>query len=119
MGVIHTALSALSSYDLMLQVTANNLANLNTPGFKSQSLHFLDTFYQTLQAPPSLSVAVKAAKTQFRLEWAWLSGQLSPEWLRDFHPNRHAHRHDHYWQRLLRCHKERASSLHPRWRFPS
>ncbi len=51
MGVIHTALSALSSYDLMLQVTANNLANLNTPGFKSQSLHFLDTFYQTLQAP--------------------------------------------------------------------
>lgn len=51
MGVIHTALSALSSYDLMLQVTANNLANLNTPGFKSQSLHFLDTFYQTLQTP--------------------------------------------------------------------
>lgn len=51
MGVIHTALSALSSYDLMLAVTANNLANLNTPGFKSQSLHFLDTFYQTLQAP--------------------------------------------------------------------
>ncbi len=51
MGVMHTALSALSAYDLMLSVTANNLANLNTPGFKSQSLHFLDTFYQTLQAP--------------------------------------------------------------------
>jgi len=49
MGVMQTALSALRAYELMLSVTANNLANLNTPGYKSQSLHFLDIFYQTLQ----------------------------------------------------------------------
>ncbi len=46
---MQTALSAFSAYERMLSVTANNLANLNTPGYKSQSLHFLDLFYQTLQ----------------------------------------------------------------------
>jgi len=50
MGVMQTALSALSAADFMLSVAANNLANLNTSGFKSQSVSFADAFYQTLRA---------------------------------------------------------------------
>lgn len=50
MGVMQTALSALSAADFMLSVATNNLANLNTAGFKSQSVSFADAFYQTLRA---------------------------------------------------------------------
>lgn len=50
MSTWQTALSALNAFDTMLAVHANNLANLNTPGFKGQEARFVDAFYQTLQA---------------------------------------------------------------------
>jgi len=40
--------SGLRAHQRMLDVTANNLANINTPGFKSASVGFADLFSQTL-----------------------------------------------------------------------
>ncbi|MGN6609645.1 MAG: flagellar hook-basal body protein [Jatrophihabitans sp.] len=45
---LFTAISGLSAHQKMLDVTANNIANVNTTGFKSSSAIFEDTLSQTL-----------------------------------------------------------------------
>ncbi len=45
-----TALSALSAHSIAVDVTGNNLANLNTPGFKGSSVSFYDLVTQSLGA---------------------------------------------------------------------
>ena len=43
-----TALSSLSAHTTAVDVVGNNLANLNTPGFKSSSIVFHDLVTQAL-----------------------------------------------------------------------
>jgi flagellar hook protein FlgE len=43
-----TAVSGMEAAQTMLSVVGNNLANVNTVGYKSQSVAFQDLFYQTL-----------------------------------------------------------------------
>ena len=45
-----SAISALSQFQEALNVTANNIANVNTVGFKSATVNFEDTFSQTIGA---------------------------------------------------------------------
>ena len=46
---LFTAISGLGAHQQMLDVTANNIANVNTTGFKSSAAVFEDTLSQTLQ----------------------------------------------------------------------
>jgi flagellar hook protein FlgE len=46
---LFTAISGLGAHQKMLDVTANNIANVNTTGFKASSTEFEDTLSQTLQ----------------------------------------------------------------------
>lgn len=48
---MYSAISGLESSQTMLDVTANNLANSDTVGFKGQSTSFVDELSQTLSAP--------------------------------------------------------------------
>lgn len=41
-------LSGLTASSSALSTIANNLANLNTIGYKDQQVHFSDLFYQTV-----------------------------------------------------------------------
>jgi flagellar hook protein FlgE len=45
---LYTGVSGLQAAQQMLDVVGNNLANLNTTGFKSQTADFADLVYQTL-----------------------------------------------------------------------
>jgi flagellar hook protein FlgE len=45
---LFTAISGLGAHQKMLDVTANNIANVNTTGYKSSSTVFEDTLSQTL-----------------------------------------------------------------------
>jgi flagellar hook protein FlgE len=45
-----TALSALSAHSTAIDVVGNNLANLNTPGYKSSAIYFRDLVAQSLGA---------------------------------------------------------------------
>jgi flagellar hook protein FlgE len=45
-----TALSALSAHSTAIDVVGNNLANLNTPGFKSSAVSFYDLVTQSMGA---------------------------------------------------------------------
>jgi len=44
-GAIYTGMSGLTAYSKGLNVISNNIANLNTPGFKGNDLLFQDLFY--------------------------------------------------------------------------
>src|SRR6202007_2289095 len=46
---MNAAISGLEASQTQLDVTANNLANVNTIGYKSQSTQFVDELSQTLQ----------------------------------------------------------------------
>ena len=48
---LFSAISGLGAHQKMLDVTASNIANVNTTGYKSSSTEFSDTLSQTLQGP--------------------------------------------------------------------
>jgi flagellar hook protein FlgE len=64
-----TALSALNATSTAIDVTANNLANLNTTGFKQSQVSFQDLFAQSLgsfnSAQPGFGVASPQIVRQF------------------------------------------------------
>ncbi|MFC5475505.1 flagellar hook protein FlgE [Paraherbaspirillum soli] len=51
LGAVYIGLSGLNAYSKGLQTISNNVANLNTPGFKSSSAKFSDLFYSGSPAP--------------------------------------------------------------------
>lgn len=48
---IRTAASGMIAQQLRVEVISNNLANVNTSGFKRSRAHFEDLLYQTVQGP--------------------------------------------------------------------
>lgn len=47
---LEAAASGMQAQKLMIEVIANNLANVNTSGFKKSGLQFQDLLYETIQA---------------------------------------------------------------------
>jgi flagellar basal-body rod protein FlgG len=52
---LYTAATGMQAQQLNIDVIANNLANVNTTGFKKSRADFQDLLYQTLRAPGSPS----------------------------------------------------------------
>ena len=48
MRSLYSGVAGLKIYQTKMDVIGNNIANVNTVGFKSSSVNFSDTFYQTL-----------------------------------------------------------------------
>ena len=48
-SAIFTGVTGLSAFQRRLDVVANNIANVNTPGYRSSRMLFQDLFSQTLQ----------------------------------------------------------------------
>ncbi len=51
MRALYTSATGMVAQQFSLDVIANNLANVNTNGFKRSTAHFRDLMYQTLAAP--------------------------------------------------------------------
>ena len=49
MQALRTAASGMSAQQLNVEVISNNIANMNTVGFKRQRAEFQDLLYQTLE----------------------------------------------------------------------
>ena len=47
---LYSAVSGMQAHQTKLDVIGNNIANVNTYGFKSSRARFQDVFYQTLQS---------------------------------------------------------------------
>ena len=58
---LYTAATGMEAQQLSIDVIANNLANVNTTGFKKSRADFQDLLYQTLRAPGTPSTT----STQF------------------------------------------------------
>ena len=48
---LYSSASGMQSQQLNLDVISNNLANVNTTGFKKSKIEFQDLLYQTYRAP--------------------------------------------------------------------
>ncbi len=65
LGTLNTGVSALRSFSKGLEVVGNNIANVNTSGFKSSRATFSDSFSNTVRsAVPSASSVVALSSTQ-------------------------------------------------------
>ena len=62
---MYAAISGLEAHQTMLDVTANNLANVDTIGYKAQRTTFVDELSQMLAGPPA-PTATTAAPTPSR-----------------------------------------------------
>jgi flagellar hook protein FlgE len=85
-SAIYTGLSGLISFAKGLDVISNNVANLNTPGFKSSQLYFEDLYYQYNQTGGNnsnrsslqLGAGVNATSTKLRFAQGDLRGTNNP-----------------------------------------
>lgn len=50
MRSLYSGVAGLKTHQTKMDVIGNNIANVNTVGFKSSSVNFSDTFYQTMSA---------------------------------------------------------------------
>ena len=58
-----SGVAGLKSYQTKMDVIGNNVANVNTVGFKSSNVNFSDVFYQTTQSATSASTLNQKAGT--------------------------------------------------------
>ncbi len=61
---MNSAVSGLRAHQLMLDVTGNNIANVNTPGFKAGRATFSDVLSQTIAGATAPSAAVGGTDPQ-------------------------------------------------------
>jgi flagellar basal-body rod protein FlgG len=67
MRALWTAATGMEAQQLQIDVISNNLANVNTTGFKRGRADFQDLLYQTLQAPGSSGSSGKELPTGIQL----------------------------------------------------
>jgi flagellar hook protein FlgE len=60
-GTLTSGVSALKTFSKGLEVIGNNIANVNTTGFKSSSASYADTFSNTLDSATQIGTGVQLA----------------------------------------------------------
>ena len=55
MSALHVGASGMLAQQFLVETTANNIANLNTTGFKKSRPVFQDLFYQNIRQVGSIS----------------------------------------------------------------
>src|SRR5687767_10779763 len=63
----HTSATGMSAQQTVLDNTANNLANVNTTGFKRSQLDFQDLLYTTFRQPGSDSIQGQQVPTGLKI----------------------------------------------------
>lgn len=67
MRALFTAATGMGAQQIRIDAIANNLANLNTTGFKQMRAEFQDLLYETLRAPGATSTAGATLPTGVQL----------------------------------------------------
>ena len=62
-SALYTAATGMNALDRKLDVVANNIANIETVGFKSSRVNFEDLFYTVVQAPGQLNAQQEPSPT--------------------------------------------------------
>ena len=64
---LYTSATGMKAQELLIDNTANNLANVNTAGFKRSHLNFADLIYTTLEQPGTVIAAGQVSPTGLQL----------------------------------------------------
>ena len=115
---LYSGISGLRSHQTMLDVTGNNIANVNTTGFKASSTQFQDTLSQMTQGAGG--AAGRDRRHQPGPGRPRRAGRRHLDQLRAglSQSHRPGHRHDDLRRRLLRHQQGRQRDpLHPRRRL--
>ena len=64
-GALFTGVSGLTTYSNVINIIGNNIANVNTAGFKKSRVDFQDLLYDTLRAPGTASSLFAAWAASF------------------------------------------------------
>ena len=76
MRALSIASTGMLAQQTNVEVIANNLANMNTTGFKEQRVEFQDLLYQNIQAAGSATSDTGTLLPQ----QAWLHSMATPRW---------------------------------------
>ena len=66
MRSMYSAVSGLKTHQTRMDVIGNNIANVNTTGYKAKTINFSDMLYQTTQAATGPNIANGTAGTNAR-----------------------------------------------------
>ena len=69
MRALNTAATGMQAQQLNVEVIANNIANMNTTGFKRQRAEFTDLLYQSQQKMGVSSSVVEAMSATRDVRW--------------------------------------------------
>ena len=58
MRSLYSGVAGLKTHQTKMDVIGNNIANTNTVGFKSSSVNFSDTFYQTVSSASGANACI-------------------------------------------------------------
>lgn len=75
MRALFSGVSGLKSHQTRMDVIGNNIANVNTVAYKSQSMTFSEVFYQTTQTatgPNAIQVKVVLMLCRLVLALQWV-----------------------------------------------
>lgn len=82
---LDAALSGMIEHQRNIELIANNLANVNTSGYKRATIHFSDVFDTTTvlqaldgQLPPEDDATVEAGVQSYPVQWQFEQGPLTP-----------------------------------------
>ena len=64
---LYTSAAGMKAQELQIDNTANNLANVNTTGFKRSQLEFADLLYTTLEQPGTSASATELSPTGLQI----------------------------------------------------
>ncbi len=65
--IMHTASSGMAAQQLNVDTIANNLANVNTPGYKKSRMEFQDLLYQTVRPAGTLTMGYAETPTELQV----------------------------------------------------
>ncbi len=110
---LYSGISGLRSHQTMLDVTGNNIANVNTTAFKSSAVRFQDTLSQMTQGAGASS-EIQGGTNPAQIVSACRSRASRPTSGQGFDPvDRQGDRHDALGRRLLRRPARRRDPVHP------
>ena len=65
-----SAATGMIAQQMTIDVIANNLANVNTTGFKKSRVNFQDLLYETIRPPGGLTAAGNVVPEGIQIGWA-------------------------------------------------
>jgi flagellar hook protein FlgE len=80
LNALSAAVSGLDAYQEQMDIIGNNIANLNTTGYKSATGNLVDAFSDTLQAATAATSSSTSAQDAMQIGTGVMTGSITNDW---------------------------------------